>query len=63
MGIRATKIRVAVEKAKLDQRAKEDDLLKFSKNTHGFLHKVELYASTDISKHLEEFFKEYLNRL
>ena len=28
MGIRATKIRVAVKKAKLDQRAKEDDLLK-----------------------------------
>ena len=35
----------------------------FSKNTHGFLHKVELYASTDISKHLEELLKEYLNRL
>ena len=31
MGIRATKIRVAVEKAKLDQRAKEDVLLKFFK--------------------------------
>ena len=30
MGIRATKIKVAVEKAKLDQRAKEDVLLKFS---------------------------------
>ena len=35
----------------------------FSKNTHGFLHKVELYASTDISKHLEEFLKKYLNGL
>ena len=35
----------------------------FSKNITGFQHKVELYASTDISKHLEEFFKEYLNRL
>ena len=31
MGIRETKIRVAVEKAKLDQRAKEDVLLKFFK--------------------------------
>ena len=35
----------------------------FSKNITGFLHKVELYASTDISKHLEEFLKKYLNRL
>ena len=35
----------------------------FSKNTSGFLHEVELYASTDISKHLEEFLKKYLNRL
>ena len=34
-----------------------------SKNNTGFLHGVELYASTDISKHLEEFSKEYLNRL
>ena len=34
-----------------------------SKNITGFQHKVELYASTDISKHLEEFLKEYLNRL
>ena len=34
-----------------------------SKNTNGFLHKVESCASTDISKHLEEFLKEYLNRL
>ena len=31
MGIRATKIRVAVERAKLDQRAKEGVLLKFFK--------------------------------
>ena len=35
----------------------------FSKDNTGFLHEVELYASTDISKHLEEFLKEYLNRL
>ena len=35
----------------------------FSKNITGFLHEVELCASTDISKHLEEFLKEYLNRL
>ena len=33
----------------------------FSKNITGFLHRVELYASTDISKHLEEFLKKYLN--
>ena len=35
----------------------------FSKNNTGFLHEVELHASTDISKLLEEFLKEYLNRL
>ena len=35
----------------------------FSKNITGFLHRVELYASTDISRHLEEFLKKYLNRL
>ena len=35
----------------------------FSDNTHGFLHRVELYASTAISKHLEEILKKYLNRL
>ena len=35
----------------------------FSKNTNGFLHKLESCVSTDISKHLEEFSKKYLNRL
>ena len=35
----------------------------FSKNITGFLHEDELNASTDISKHLEEFLKKYLNRL
>ena len=35
----------------------------FSKNITGFLHEDELYASTDISKHLEEFLKKYLNGL
>ena len=35
----------------------------FSKDNTGFLHEVELYASTDISKHLEEFLKKYLNGL
>ena len=35
----------------------------FSKNNIGFLHEVELYASTDISNHLEEFLKKYLNGL
>ena len=35
----------------------------FSKNNSGFWCKVELYASTDISKHLEEFLKKYLNGL
>ena len=35
----------------------------FSKNITGFLLEDELYASIDISKHLEEFLKEYLNRL
>ena len=36
MGIRATKIRVAVEKARLDQRAKEYVFLKFFKG-HNWL--------------------------
>ena len=35
----------------------------FSKNIIGFLLEDELYASTDISKHLEEFLKKYLNGL
>jgi len=35
----------------------------FSKNITGFLHEDELYASTDISKHLEEFLKKYFNGL
>ena len=37
--------------------------LNFSKNITGFLLEDELYASTDISKHLEEFLKEYLKGL
>ena len=37
--------------------------LNFSKNITGFLLEDELHASTDISKHLEEFLEEYLNRL
>ena len=35
----------------------------FSKNITGFLHEVELCASTDISKHLEDLLQKYLNRL
>ena len=35
----------------------------FPRNITGFLLEDEWYASTDISKHLEEFLKEYLNRL
>ena len=35
----------------------------FSKNNTGFLLEGEVYASTDISKHLEEFLEEYLNGL
>ena len=35
----------------------------FPKNNTGFLVEDELYASTDISKHLEEFLEEYLNGL
>ena len=54
---------VAVQNTKLDQNEKGVDSLNFSKNNTGFLHEVELYAPTDISKHLEEFLKEYLNRL
>ena len=53
---------VAVQIIKLDQNEKEVDSLKSFKEHHWFL-VVELYASTDISKHLEEFLKEYLNRL
>ena len=47
---------VAVENTKLGQRAKEDDLLRFFKeHSWVFLHKNELYASTDISKFLCNF--------
>ena len=35
----------------------------FPKNIPGFLLEDELLASTDISKHLEEFLEEYLNGL
>ena len=35
----------------------------FSKNIIGFLLEDELYASTVFSKHLEEFFEEYLKGL
>ena len=35
----------------------------FPMNIPGFLLEDEWYASTDISKHLEEFLEEYLNRL
>ena len=35
----------------------------FPKNIIGFLLEDELYASTVISKHLEEFLKKYLNGL
>ena len=35
----------------------------FSKNTTGFLLENEMYASNNISKHLEEFLKKYLNGL
>ena len=35
----------------------------FSKIITGFLHEDELHASIDISKHLEEFLKKYLNGL
>ena len=44
---------VAVQITKLDQNEDEDDLLKFVKEHQWVLHEVELYASTDISKHLE----------
>ena len=37
--------------------------LNFSKNITGFLLEDELYTSIDISKHLEEFLKEYLKAL
>ena len=48
---------VVVENTSLDQRVKEDVLLKFFKEHHWVLHEVESYASTDISKHLEEFLR------
>ena len=40
--------RVAVEITMLDQNGKEVDSLIFSKDTTGFLHKVELYTTTNI---------------
>ena len=54
---------VVVQITKLDQNAKEVDPLKFFKEHHWVFHEDELYASTDISKHLEEFLKKYLNGL
>ena len=54
---------VAVQITKLDHNEDEDDSLNFFKGHHWVLHKVGLYASTDISKHLEEFLNEYLNSL
>ena len=36
---------------------------KFSENITGFLHEVELYAYTDISKHLEEILKAFVKWL
>ena len=71
-GLQAGKSSWALEQIKLGLQQKKPNWTReqkrmicsnFSKNTHGFLHEVELYASTDISKHLEEFLKKYLNRL
>ena len=63
MVTRANLIRDAVENTQLGQNEKDGDSLKFFKEHHWVFHEDELYASTDISKHLEEFLKEYLNRL
>ena len=54
---------VAVQITKLDQNAKELIHSNFPKNIIWFLLEDELYASTVISKHLEEFLKKYLNGL
>ena len=71
-GLQAGKSPGALEQNKLGLQYKSPKLARmqkrlflsnFSKNNTGFLHEVESYASTDISKHLEEFLKEYLNRL
>ena len=71
-GLQAGKSSWALEQNKLGLQYKSPNWTKmkmrlihsnFSKNITGFLHEVELCASTDISKHLEEFLKENLNRL
>ena len=71
-GLQAGKIPGALEQNKLGLQYKSPNWTRMekrlihsnvSKNITGFLHEVELYASTDLSKHLEEFLKEYLNRL
>ena len=71
-GLQAGKSSWALEQNKLGLQQKKPNWTReqkrmicsnFSKTISGFLHEVELYASTDISKHLEEFLNEYLNRL
>ena len=55
-----TKIRLQYKSPNWTRMQKRVIHSNFSKNITGFLHRVELYASTDISKHLEEFLEEYL---
>ena len=57
------KIRLQYKPANWTRMKKRLFYSNFSKNITGFLHEDELYASTDISKHLEEFLKKYLNGL
>ena len=61
MGIRATKITVAVEKAKLVQRAKEDVLLKFFKEHKCFfcikLNCILLLTSPNFGGSFKEIYK------
>ena len=61
MGNRANKNRVAVENAKLDQRAKRDDLLKIFKEHHWFfcrrLNNILLLTSHNFGGSFKEIFK------
>ena len=63
MGITVTKNRVAVEKGKLDQRAKEDVLLKFSKEHQWVFAQNLIIYSYGPPLILVEVLRKYLNRL
>ena len=63
MGIREEENRVVVQNTQLDQRAKEDDLLKFFKEHQWIFAQSWIIYSYWPPLILVEVLKEYLNRL